>query len=150
MSEGSSVLRSEGPSSSGLAPSSSSSIPRPSTSPSFSLRPMTEGEEETYKIACCEAGVWAQVEEHMAAVVAETQLKAEPSVELESPPLGAWVCRACTSWVSRRKLYCSREGCPTRRELMQKWKPGDLLLHSVWQSSVQGQQPLPMGALPLQ
>ena len=87
-------------------------MPRPSTSPPFSLRQMTEEEEETYKIACCEAGVWAQVEEHMAAAVEETQIKEEPSVELESPPPGAWVCRACTSWVSRHKLYCSREGAP--------------------------------------
>ena len=52
-----------------MSPGISSSIPRPSTSPSFSLRQMTEEEEETYKIACCEAGVWAQVEEHMAAAV---------------------------------------------------------------------------------
>ena len=65
---------------------------------------MTEEEEETYKIACREAGVWPQVEEHMAAAVEETENKEEPSVELERPPLGAWVCGACMSWVTRHKL----------------------------------------------
>ena len=133
---------SEASSSTGLAPSSSSSVPhpRPSRAPqltsphplpssvprstSFSLRQMTDEEAETYRIACSDAGVWAQVEEHMAAAV-EMENKEEPNVEQESPPPGAWVCRACKSWASRHKLYCTRVGCPTRRELLQKWKPGD-------------------------
>ena len=135
---------SEASSSTGLAPSSSFSVPHPrpsrapqltsphplpssvarSTSPSFSLRQMTDEEAETYRIACRNAGLWAQVEEHMAAAV-EMENKEEPNVEQESPPPGAWVCRACKSWASRHKLYCTRVGCPTRRELLQKWKPGD-------------------------
>ena len=57
-------------------------------------------------------GVWAQVEEHMEHMVEATQNKEEPSVELGSPPPGAWVCEACKSSVSRHKLYCSRLGCP--------------------------------------
>ena len=129
----SSVLRPS--SSSGLAPSSSvprpssvlrpssSSVPRPSTS--FNLHQINEEEAATYKITCEQAGVWAQVEENVEQAAEETQSKEEPTIELESPPEGAWVCSACTSWVSRHKLYCSRVGCPTRRELMQKWKPGD-------------------------
>ena len=79
---------------------------------------MTDEEAETYRIACSDAGVWAQVEEHMAAAV-EMENKEEPNVEQESPPPGAWVCRACKSWGSRHKLYCTRVGCPTRRELLQ-------------------------------
>ena len=65
------------------------------------------------------------VEEDVALAAEETLSKEEPRIELESPPPGAWVCSSCKSWVSRHKLYCSRVGCPTRRELMQKWKPGD-------------------------
>ena len=151
------MLHSEGASSSGLGPppSSSSSIPRLrpwlqlSTFPSFSLRQMNEEEEETHKIACCEAGVWAQVEEHMAAAVEETQIKEEHSVALGGPSPGAWVRRVCTSWLNRHKLYCSREGCPTRREMMQKWEPGATSAQSV---AIIGSRTasLSMGALPLQ
>ena len=39
---------------------------------------MTEEEEETYNIARSEAGVWPQVEEHMAAAVEETENKEGP------------------------------------------------------------------------
>lgn len=128
----------QGSSSSGMAPSTSSSVPRPgpsssssvprpgpSTSSSYNLHQMTQEDEDVYRIACQRAGVWAQVEEHVAEAFAEAEWVEEPNVETESPPPGAWVCHACTSWVSRHKLYCSRVGCPTRRELMQKWKPGD-------------------------
>ena len=92
---------------------------------SFNVHQMTEDEEAKYEKACHRAGVWKQVEDDMAEAAEETESKVEPSIESESYPPGAWVCRSCASWVSRHKLYCSRVGCPTRRDLMQKWKPGD-------------------------
>ena len=140
--ETSSVQRSGSSSSSGVAPLQPSPPstppphllppkPKPSSAPSstssafLGLDQMPDEEADTYRIACRKAGVWQQVEEDMAAAAEEMVVKEEPSVDAESPPEGAWVCRACMSWVSRHKLYCQRTGCPTRRELMQKWHPGD-------------------------